>query len=58
MTETMIIPVTTLAKDPFTDDCPSREVFNYITGWWALLILTALAMSRCRSIRCGTASAD
>ena len=30
------------SQDPFTPDCPGREVFNHITNRWALLILAAL----------------
>lgn len=30
------------SRDPFTPDCPGREIFNHITSRWGLLILMAL----------------
>lgn len=42
MTVTMAHVEASQSQDPFTPDCPGREVFNHITGRWALLILAAL----------------
>ena len=37
-----MITVASQSEDPFTADCPGREVFSHITSRWAFLILAAL----------------
>ncbi len=31
------------SSDPFTADCPGRDIFNHVTSRWALLILASLS---------------
>jgi DNA-binding HxlR family transcriptional regulator len=36
------------SSDPFTADCPGREIFNHVTSRWALLILASLSVGPMR----------
>ncbi|WP_200940209.1 helix-turn-helix domain-containing protein [Devosia sp. Root436] len=36
------------SSDPFTSDCPGREIFIHVTSRWALLILASLSVGPMR----------